>query len=85
MLLARPYTYLADTRRRLNEAEATLEDLYERVKSLHGRKAQAARRERAEEDSTTAQQLPGESPMEWKRRVRKLMNQGQLKLSHGRE
>lgn len=83
VLFFRPYTYLADTRRRINEVEAAIEDLYVRVKSLHGRKAQAAHRENDAEAASTTKQLKGETTLEWKRRVQQLVREGKVELKHG--
>jgi len=68
----------------LRIAVAELQDEHEKLHALLAKKTQRqVMRDRRNGDAEGAAQLPGESPMEWKRRVRKLMNQGTLNLKHG--
>ena len=65
----------------VRKLEADMEDVFDRIKRLASRKGMRARREELEATSPTAM-MPGESPEEWKQRMRAGLRSGKVKLSH---
>lgn len=66
----------------LRKLDADLDDVFDRMKRLQSRKAMRTRRENEQEAADTTAQLPGESPEDWKKRVREGLRSGKIKLSH---
>jgi biopolymer transport protein ExbB/TolQ len=78
-LLRRPEQRYRDVKTSVEQLELAHEELFDKVKSMHGRKAQQARRDQDEERSSGFHQRKGETPAQWKARVRKELNTGKLK------
>lgn len=66
----------------LRTLDEDLDDMHDRLRRLTARKGMAAKRSNEQESVANGAMLPGESPDDWKARMRKLKKAGKSPVEH---
>lgn len=66
----------ADLHSELRKLDSDVDDLYDRMKRLTARKGMRAKRDEEDAAASAGAMLPGETPDEWKRRMRRARQNG---------